>query len=151
MKVVLQKDIKGLGKRGEVKDVADGYARNALLPHGFAVAATTGAMRHAKEESEGAARRTRKREKASAKSARSVQGKRIEFSERTAPSGRLYAALSAARIADRIEHEFGTRPRDVRPVRPIKEPGTHEVDVTFEGGASARLTCVVTADGPTGD
>lgn len=147
MRILLTKDIKGLGKKGDVKDVSEGYARNALLPNGSAVIASANVVRQAEQARKGAENRVRKALRDEGRSARSVDGAMLAFREPTAETGRLYAALAPARIRARIEEEFGVRPDDVVSERPIKEPGSYSVVAVF-GTAKARLTCIVTSDRP---
>lgn len=146
MKVLLRKDVSGLGKKGDVKEVSEGYARNALLPNGSVVVASDGAVRQETEKRKGAENRKRRAARDAGRTARSIDGAVLEFVEPTAETGRLYAALGEDRIADRVEKEFGVRPDVVAVRAPIKEPGAHVVDLTF-GGARARITCTVAPKG----
>ncbi len=129
MKVILTKDVPDLGTKGEVLDVADGYARNYLVPKSFAVRASEGAlrqaeaMRRAREEAE-----LRARDEADAL-AQSLSGTRVVVAARSGDEGKLFGSISAGDVADAIGKFTGIDidHKIVALDQPIKEIGLHEV------------------------
>src|SRR4051812_50228811 len=107
MRVVLRDDVESLGKKGDLVDVADGYARNYLVPRGLAMKATKGvvqqaeAMRRNRE-----ARDARDREAAQAL-ADQLTGKRIELRARAGEGGRLFGSVTSADVADAVRAQTG--------------------------------------------
>lgn len=107
MKVILRSDISGLGKRGDIVDVADGHGRNFLLPRGLAIPASDGAL------SQAAAMRRRRdlRDAADRESAQTVASalvsRTIEVAVKAGPEGRLYGSVHAADVADAVSAQAG--------------------------------------------
>jgi large subunit ribosomal protein L9 len=131
MKIILQKSVDKLGHPGDVVEVADGYARNFLVPRGLAVKATRGGMRHieslqrahgvrmwaAKAEAEGVASR--------------LAGTPIVVQARAGEEGKLFGSVTSAEIAAEIERQTGVvvDRHDVHLPEPIRSVGAHEVRV----------------------
>jgi large subunit ribosomal protein L9 len=100
MKVLLIKDVYKLGRAGDVKKVADGYGRNFLLPQGFAVLATMGALKQAdKIRSQATIRRTQLNNELGG-IAEKVNGTVITFSSKAGETGKLYGSITTQMIAD---------------------------------------------------
>ena len=145
MEVLLLKDIKRLGKAGETKKVADGYARNYLLPRGLAVLATAGAIRltevqQAIEEQ----RQERIRTDGSALAERLAEISLV-FKVKASEKGRLYGSVTAADIAAEIEKQTG-HPIDKRKVEmeePIHLLGTHKIPVRILPNVVPEITVLV--------
>lgn len=107
MKVILRSDISGLGKRGDIVEVAEGHGRNYLLPRGLAITASDGAVAQA-----ASMRRKRDlRDAADRESAQTVASalvaKIIEIKVKTGAEGRLYGSVSAADVAGAVESQTG--------------------------------------------
>ncbi|MDJ0960494.1 MAG: 50S ribosomal protein L9 [Acidimicrobiia bacterium] len=140
MKVILTKDVQDLGAKGDIVDVADGYARNYLVPKSFAVAATEGALRQAegmRRAREEAARKARADADAMAQS---LVGARVVVAARAGDEGKLFGSIGTADIAAAIKKFTGVEVErgHIKPMAPIKEIGLHEVglqphpDVEFD-------------------
>jgi len=131
MKVVLRSDVPKLGKRGDVCDVADGFARNYLLPRGHAIVANQGIsdqaalMRHARETKDAHDRQ------AAEAVARGLVQQVIRIPMRAGPEGRLFGSVTTATIADAIGEQAGVQidRYKLQLPDPIKALGTHEVPV----------------------
>lgn len=147
MEVLLLKDIKRLGKAGEVRKVADGYARNYLIPRGLAVPATPGAIKRTEvQKAIEAQREERIRNDASAL-AEHLAGVTLNFKVKAGEKGRLYGSITAADVAAEIEKQTGT-PVDKRKVdleEPIRLLGTHKVPIRLVSGVATQITVVVEA------
>lgn len=131
MRVVLAQDVPRLGRQGEVVDVADGYARNYLLPRRLAFKATEGSIRQAE-----AARRTREEAERRARQqademAQALVGTRVVIAARAGDEGKLFGSVGAADIAEAIKKFTGIEVdrRAVVLEAPIKDIGLHEVTV----------------------
>ncbi|MGC9468783.1 MAG: 50S ribosomal protein L9 [Anaerolineae bacterium] len=148
MKVFLTKDVEGVGKAQEVIDVADGYARNYLLPRGMAVRATEGRIKTAKQIAESQQRHAeRTREQAEA-IAETLAEKEITFTAKAGETGRLYGSITSADLAERLEGELGQEfdRRWILMDRPIRDVGEHIVDLKLEEGVRGHVKVVVETD-----
>ena len=144
MEVILLKDVKRLGKQGEVKRVAAGYARNYLIARGLAVPATKAARSRAVEH---ASARTRQEasQRATAKAkAADLENVELLFRARAGESGRLYGSVTKADIARELSQRIGTDidKRKVFLEEPIKQIGSSDVEIGLHG--DAKITVKVT-------
>ena len=145
MQVLLLKDIKGLGKAGETKTVADGYARNYLIPRGLAVLATDGAIRRTEVQKAIEKQREERVRTDSTALAERLAEITLTFKVKAGERGRLYGSVTAADIAAEIEKESGY-PIDKRKVlldEPIRLLGTHKVPVRLLSGVIPEVTVEV--------
>ena len=148
MKVVLKRDVPELGKAGELKDVADGFARNYLIPRGFAIAASTNAVAQV-EAKRGAERRQRERADEERQAlAQRLEGTRVIVRAKAGARGRLHGSITAGQIADALSAETG-QPVDRRNIEigdPIRQVGEHTIEVRLARTLSAKVTLVVEAE-----
>ncbi len=131
MQLILTKDVAGLGDKGEVVDVAAGYARNYLLPRSLAVRATTGALKQA-ESMRVAREESRQRELEAAQSlGQALVGTRVVVAARAGDEGKLFGSIGTADIAAAIKKFTGieVERQHIAVDQPIKEIGLHEVEV----------------------
>jgi large subunit ribosomal protein L9 len=144
VKIVLRTDVDNLGHKGDLVTVADGYARNYLVPKGLAIAASPGVTRQAE-----AMRRSRqvrdKREKEGAEAtARQLAAKRVEIKARAGEGGRLFGSVTSADIAEAVEAQTGVKlDRRKLSLEPIKTLGTHDVSVRLHSEVEVPLTIEV--------
>ena len=149
MKIVLLKDVANLGTAGEVKDVADGYARNFLMPKGFATLATTGLIKQAKERAEAQRKRDLKaRTDAEAMSQR-INGQTVRFTVKVGELDRLYGSITNVDVAEKLAAQLGTEidRRRVELGDPIKRAGVYSVVVNLGQGLEPRINVVVEGEG----
>ena len=149
MKVLLTQDVFNLGHAGDVKNVADGYGRNFLLPRGMAILATTSALKRA-ERLKSAATEKRARDKADIDALSSViGGSSFTFSVRAGEKGKLYGSITSTQIADAISKKLGSEfdKRKVALREPIREVGTYTVPVRLSADASPTVTVIVQPEG----
>jgi len=145
IQVILLKDIKRLGKAGDVKRVANGYARNYLIPRGLAAVATAQAIKQARERLAAESRRTQI-EVTSAESLAEIVGKlSFTFIVNAGDTGTLYGSITNADIATRLEKEIGQAfdKRKILLEQPIKELGTYAVEVKLMSNITPTVTVVV--------
>lgn len=146
MKIVLRDDVENLGRKGDVVDVADGYARNYLVPRGLAMKATKGAVAQAEAMRRNrAAREAREREAAQAQ-ASAIAGIRIEIPARVGEGGKLFGSVTATDIAQALAARgVEVDRRKVGLDEPLKEVGDVEVLVRLHPEVEAAVTVAVVA------
>ena len=144
MKVILKQDVKGLGKKGQLVNTSDGYARNFLFPKGFAAEANAQAMSELKNK-EDAERYRIKTETAAAKAAAErMEGKTIRISAKAGQNGKLFGSVTAKEIAETLKSTFDVNvdKRKIT-VEEIKQYGTYEFEVKLYPGVSTQLYVLV--------
>lgn len=147
MKVILRSDIHGLGKRGDIVDVADGHGRNYLLPRGLAISASEGAVAQA------AAMRRRRdlRDAADRDAARTVadvlSSKVIEIKVKAGAEGRLYGSVSASDVVEAIEAQAGVvlDRKKISVPSHIKSTGEYAVEAKPHSDVHFEITISVVA------
>jgi large subunit ribosomal protein L9 len=145
VKIVLREDVENLGRKGDLLDVADGYARNFLVPRGLALKATKGivkqseSMRRSRE-----ARDARDRVGADELAAR-LSGQQITLTARAGEGGRLFGSVTTADIADAVLAQTGVEldRRTIDLAESLKELGPAEVPVRLHPDVVAALTVEV--------
>jgi large subunit ribosomal protein L9 len=145
MKVILLKDVPGTGKRGEVKEVSDGYAQNFLLKKKLAKIATDKIVADMKKKEVKQKRKNKTELTQFQKKAAKIDGAEIEVTEKVNESGTLYAALSSAKIVKAIKQQLGVtiKPDQIKATAVIKELGEHNIVIAFGQGIDAELRVIV--------
>jgi|DewCreStandDraft_5_1066085.scaffolds.fasta_scaffold00196_15 large subunit ribosomal protein L9 len=146
MKVYFLKDVPGVARAGEIKDVAEGYARNYLLPRKLAVAATEAVIDQARARQAAEARRAAREAEELRELAGRLDGLTVTVAVRAGKEGRLYGSVTAADIAEAISARVG-RPVDRRRVEleaPIRKTGEYQVVVRLSRDLAPRVNVVVT-------
>ncbi len=144
MKVLLLTDVRGVGRRGEIKEVAEGYGRNFLIARKLASPATGGTL--SAHQAGEAQRRTKEQERiARARAvAESAEGKAIDFFLRTDKTGTVFGSVKADEIVRAIADEFGMSPDAIlEPKQPLKNAGDHRVVASWKPDIRATLTARV--------
>jgi large subunit ribosomal protein L9 len=145
MKVLLIETVDNLGSAGEVKKVADGYARNFLIPKGLAVPATAGALKQAELRRQ-AESRHQKQETVKAESlARTLSQVTLTFQVKAGEKDKLYGSITSADIAEAFERETGQAidKRKVELEEPIRELGSYDVPIKLLLDFAPRVTVIV--------
>ena len=145
MIVILEKDVKGVGKAGEVVKVSDGYARNMLLPRGMAKEATDGNIRNLEKQK---AIREEQRQKGLAeakKQAEKISQLKVEILTKSGEGGRLFGSITSKDVADALlsQHNINIDKRKIVLESPIKQIGDYELDVKIYPEVTARLKVTV--------
>jgi large subunit ribosomal protein L9 len=148
MKVILKQDIKTLGKRGDIKEVSDGYARNFLLPKSLAMEATSGNLKLLADQKENAAKREAQDNAEAQELAKKLTGQSVTFKAKTGEGGRLFGSITAKDIVDQIkkEHNLDLDKRKLEIDDSIKNIGTYPVKVHLYKGISVEITVKVVAE-----
>ena len=131
MKVILQKSVDKLGVPGDVVDVADGYARNYLMPRGLAVRASKGGVKHVESLKRAHATRVSQEQAEAQQVADRLTASPIKVRARVGEEGRLFGSVTASELAEEIERQTGVKVdrHDVHLDEPIRSVGVHEVRV----------------------
>jgi len=129
MEVILLKDVPRLGRAGELRNVAPGYARNYLVPEGLATLVTKGALKQLELQSQAEARRKRQLEAEAREFAAQLEGLTLTLTAKTGEEDRLYGSITSGDIADALESEIGKSVdrRKIELEEPIRELGTYSV------------------------
>lgn len=153
MKVILQADVKGQGKNGQLVDVSDGYARNYLLPRKLAIEATTDAINAIKLH-DAAMRKREELEKIKAQQlAEQLKEYAIKVYSRAGAGGKLFGSVTAGEISDALkqQHQVDIDRRKILLEEPIKQFGTYEIKAKLGHEVTATLYVVVAEqDGKSG-
>ena len=148
MKVILTDEIRGLGGRGEVVQVKDGYARNYLLPKKLALEATSGNMKVAEQEKKKWDVLSQKEKGDAQKAATEMEGLKIVVQKRAGEEGTLFGSVTANDIADALaEHNITVDKRRIELEHPLKSLGVHEVGIRLHREVTARVQVEVVALG----
>ena len=148
MKVVLRDDVENVGRKGDLIEVTDGFARNYLVPRGLAMKATKGVVQQSEAMRRNrAARDARDRESAQAL-ADQLSGKRIEIRARAGEGGRLFGSVTAADVVDAVRSQTGVEldRRKTQLAEPLKELGPAEVPVKLHSDVEVTLELDVVAE-----
>lgn len=147
MKVIFLRDVPK-GKKGEIKDVADGYARNFLIPRGLALPATPAAIKEAQGWIERKAEREARQREELSRIAQAITGRELHFKVKTGVKDRLHGSITSAQIADELSRLTGFEVDKKRVV--LKEPlhhfGTYDVTVSLAKGLNAKICVVIDED-----
>lgn len=147
MRVVLRREVKGVGRPGDVKDVADGYATNYLLPRGLAVEATASAL-HEIERQRANAKARVDRDLTSAREAASrLADVTLEFRLRSGVQGRVFGSVTNRDVAEALAARgFPVDRGNVQLDDPLRSLGTHDVRIRLAGGAHATVRVRIEPD-----
>lgn len=146
MKVILKRDVKGLGREGEMKEVKDGYARNFLLPTGAAGAADKGTVANWERHRDQREERDRAVRADAEATAAKLREMKLEIPVKAGERGRLFGAVTNREIAQAIAAEGVELDRhDIHLREPIKTLGEHRADVHLIPGVDTTVTVSVVA------
>ena len=145
MKVVLLQDVKSIGKKGELVNVSDGYARNFLLSRKLAKEANAQAMNELKNAEAAREYKIKTETENAQKNAGALSGKTLKIYAKPGQSGRIFGSVTAKEIAEEIKKQFGIEVDKRKVVLPmdIKAFGTYNFDVKFYGGITASMSVAV--------
>ena len=146
MKVILLADVKGTGKKQEIVNVSDGYARNFLFPKKLAIEATAGASKEIERKQAAERQREMERRAAAEKKAASLRGKVITVVAKCGAQGRLYGSVTGQEIAAALQAQHGVEvdKRKIDLAEAIRTVGETEVVVKLYPEVSAKMTVRVT-------
>lgn len=141
MKVIFIQDVKGSGKKGETKNVADGYARNMLIPKGLAVEATPANLSKLAGQKSSAQHKIDVEKKAASEAAAKIKGQKVTIKAKAGSNDRLFGSVTAAQIADALSEQFDIKieKKKISLNTEIKNFGSFKASVKFYAGISEDL------------
>ena len=141
MKVIYLQDVKGSGKKGEVKNVADGYARNMLLPKGLAVEATPENINKLEGQKASAQHKTDVEKQTATEAAAKIKNKKLIIKAKAGSNDRLFGSVTAANIAEALDSQLGVKvdKKKISLSSDIKNFGSYTATVKFYTGISEKV------------
>ena len=148
MKVILIQDVENLGKKYEVKEVKEGFARNFLFPNKLAEPATEKAMKWLETQSEIIKKEQEKDFKKTQLAVSKIDGSELSFLVKVGDKGQLFESISSQKIKDKIEEETGANisKNQINLKEPIKETGEFPVKVSFDHNLEANIKIIVSEE-----
>jgi large subunit ribosomal protein L9 len=143
MKILLIKDVKGLGKAGEIKNAKDGYARNYLIPKGFAKLATDEVIKQWQEEQKKKEEELKTELDKLNKLKEKIQNTKIIIKHKLGANGHLYGAITNKEVAEHLKEKGIEIDKKQIDIKQIKAVGEYSVDVKLGHGIHAKLDLVV--------
>ncbi len=148
MKVIFLQDVPNVGRAGEMKDVADGYGRNFLIPRKLAAQADPKMMNAIEAQVRASARQAAQNEAEMTELAGQLDGKEIVITARVGANERLYGSITTGDIITELEKAFGiiVDKRKIELENPIRELGSHEVPIRLTKDIVPNITVTVTGE-----
>ena len=144
MKIILNQDIKDLGKKGQLVNVSDGYAKNYLIPRKLAVIADAGAMNQLKNREASAAHKLAVEKATAEENAAKLEGKTVKVSANAGANGRLFGSVTSKEIAEKVKEQFGVELEKKKYiVDDIRAFGVYPVTVKVYSGIQAQMFVLV--------
>lgn len=148
MKVILIQDVPNLGKKGEIKEVAEGYARNLLLPRGLVEEATPHRLQERQRQEAAARIKSRRLDEQSQAQAAELDHKVVVIKLPAGEGGRLFGSVTAADIAGMLNRQgFAVEKKKIVLEEPIKSVGRYEITIKLRPGIKAAVFVQVEKDG----
>ncbi len=145
MKVILLQDVKGQGKKGELVNVSDGYARNFLLPRNLAMIADAQAMNELRNKEASVAYHKEMDKKAAEEAAAKIKGKTITIKAKAGQKGKLFGSVTTKEVSEALKTQLGvTVDKRKISMNDIKAFGTYTAEIKLLQGVTASVTVDVT-------
>lgn len=147
MIVILNRDVKGTGKAGEVVKVSDGYARNMLLPKGYATEATEGNIRSLEKQKAIAAEKKAEEKAAAQALAEKLKDVTVKIPAKAGENGKVFGSITSKDIAEKLQEQYKITvdKKKIQLDGPIKQIGSVTVDVKLYPEVSGKLNVEITA------
>ena len=147
MKVILLQDVQGTGKKHQIVNVSDGYARNYLFPRKWAMEATAQAVAEVERRNELARAKAAAKHQEAEDLARQLKDKVIHIEAKGGEKGKLYGSVTNQEIADALQaqHSIQLDKRKIELSEPIRNAGETQVTISLYSGVKAQMTVKVTA------
>ena len=149
MKVILLQDVKGTGRRDQILEVSDGFARNFLLPRKLAREATAEALNSIEKAKEAQQHREDLKKAEAEQKARELKGKLVVVKAKAGEGGKLYGSITVAEIADALKEQHGVEVdrRKIELEEPIRAAGQTTFTIRLTAGITTRMVLNVVAEG----
>ena len=147
MKVILRSNVEGVGYTGDVVEVANGYAQNFLMPKGLAMRATDGAVSQAAAMKRSRDLQDLKQREVAEEAAQRLEAVSISIEARVGQDDQLYGSVTTSDIAEAVQAQTGIEldRRNMSLEEPIRQVGTHQVEMRLHPEVRAQLTIEVAA------
>jgi large subunit ribosomal protein L9 len=148
MKVILTQDVQGSGKKGDIVNVSDGYARNFLLKRGMCVEANDANMKQIKAKKAAEQKKIQQEKDEAAAKKNELEGKTIKVYAKAGENGKLFGSVTSQEIAEAVKKQLGYEAdkRKITTVDEIKKYGTYEAEMKLYSGISAKFYVLVGAE-----
>ncbi len=147
MKVILLQDVKGQGKKGEVVEVNEGYARNFLIKKGMAEVATAAKLNDISMKKSAADFHKAEEEKATRELAKTISGKTFTVKIKAGQNGKVFGSVTAANISESLAAAgYAVDKKKIILAQPIKNLGVYEVELKLMEGISAKIKVEAVAE-----
>ncbi len=148
MIVILNRDVKGTGKAGDIVKVSDGYARNMLIPKGYAKEATEGNVRNLEKQKAIAAEKKAEEKAAAQALAEKINAASVTIKTKAGEGGRIFGSITSKDIADALadQKKLTVDKKKIQLDNPIKQTGEMTVDIKLYPEVMAKLKVTVTAE-----
>jgi len=148
VKVILQEDIKALGKKGQIIEVKEGYARNYLLPKKLAVEATQGNVKELDRQKKSKAQQAEKEQQAAEKLASQISAVTVTLKVKSGENGKLFGAVTSKDIAENLQkvHKINIDKRKIDLSENIKSVGDYDIKIKLHPQITAELKLKVLAE-----
>lgn len=146
MLVILNKDVKGTGKKGDVVKVSDGYARHMLLPKGIAIEATDGNVKSLEKVKATEAKKKAEEKAEAQKIAEDLKDKKVVIKTKSGEGGRLFGSITSKDIAEAIKKQLGfdIDKKKIELKNPVKQLGKFDVEIKLYPEVKGALTVEIT-------
>ncbi|WP_248929305.1 50S ribosomal protein L9 [Paenibacillus hamazuiensis] len=148
MKVIFLKDVKGQGKKGEIKEVSEGYATNFLFKQQLAAPATEGSVKTLEQQKKAEERRKEQEKQEAQELGKKLAETTVQIKAKSGQDGRLFGAISNKQVAEELEkqHKISLDKRKVEMKEPIRTLGVTEVTVKLHPQVTSKLRVQVVED-----
>jgi len=147
MKIILSQDIPKVGKKNEVKEVADGYARNFLIAKGLAKPATEAALKQLELIKAELARKAEEDLKVQEGVVSQIDGQEFEIVGKADGTGKLYGSITPVKVAKILkDNGFDVSKNNVKLAEPIKTTGEYEINLELDHGLEAKIKLIITEE-----
>ena len=148
MIVILNRDVKGTGKAGDIVKVSDGYARNMLIPKGYAKEATEGNVRNLEKQKALAAEKKAEEKAAAQALAEKISAVSVTIKTKAGEGGRIFGSITSKDISEALmeQHKLSVDKKKIQLDNPVKQTGELSVDVKLYPEVTSKLKITVVAE-----
>jgi large subunit ribosomal protein L9 len=147
MKVILTDDVEPIGRRGEVKEVKEGYARNYLLPKKLAIEATSSNLKFWQQQSRVLEKKELKLKESASELASRLEGAKVTIRVKAGEEGKLFGSVTSQNISDALsDMGFQISRKQIELESPLKHIGTYEVTIALHKHIKTKITVEVTPE-----
>ncbi len=139
MKVIFLKDLKNQGKKGEIKEVKDGYAKNFLIKNGYAIKETKESLKILDRENKQAQELDEKNKKEAKELKQKLEQEKIKFQVKTGKNDKVFGSISVKQIKDKLDEKYKIDKKQIIINNPISSLGFHEVEIHLYKDIIAKI------------